>query len=100
MHWVAKCVKHFLPARKIRFAAFKPKLFNGNRVKPFFVKHHGNGVKNIAVVVFNNAFFFHIAEKRDFVSYIIGKRVLRAAHDNIRVNTQRKHFFNAVLSGL
>ncbi len=97
---VSERLQHLVPVRKIRFAAFQAEFFNRNIIQPLFVQHDRHGIKNIAVVIFNNAILFHIAEKRNLISYIIGKRMLCAAHDNIRMYAERKHFLNAVLGGL
>ena len=63
-------------------------------------KHHRHGIKNVAVVVFNYTFLVYISEKRNFIFNIVCKRMLSSANNNVRADTDRKHFLNRVLSRL
>ena len=87
-----------LPIRKVTLATFNAELFNYNIIHTLLFKHHRHGIKNVAVVVFNYTFLVNITEKCNFIFNIVCKRMLRSANNNVRADTDRKHFFNRVLS--
>ena len=89
-----------LPIRKVTLAAFNAEFFNYNIIHTLLFKHHRHGIKNVAVVVFNYTFLVNITEKRNFIFNIVCKRMLRSANNNVRADTDRKHFLNRVLSRL
>ena len=86
--------------RKVGIALFKRKLFEYDAAKAAFFKHEGNIIEGAGVKVFNNAFFRNVAEQPDLCADAAIERIITAANEDIRLNTDTLQFFDGMLSGL
>ena len=89
----------FFPRSEVEFASeFK---FSANDlVESVVVKHYRRLIKAVERYVRDYAIGFNVAEKRDFLSQVVAYVGIGTGDDNVRVNTERLKFFNAVLSWL
>ena len=69
-------------------------------VQPFSRKLHGNGIDGVHVLHGNDAGFGDVAEQRDFLFQLFGNVAVAAAQQNVRLDSDAQHFFDAVLRGL
>ena len=97
---ISQSPKHLLPICQILLRCFNSQFLEHNAVHILFLEHHRYGIKNIAVIVFNNTFLVNITEKRNFVFDIVRHMMLATANDNIGVNTEGEHFLNRMLRRL
>ena len=97
---VFNAVEHFVPVGQIGFARVYAKLAANNIGKVIFFKHNRRFIKHGNSHIFNNAIGLYIAEKGNFLEYIIFKRLVAAQHYNIRVNAHALQFLNRVLGRL
>ena len=62
--------------------------------------HLGNLVQIVSVVGRDNRLFLHIGEQRNFLALLLRQRLLGAAHQNVRLYTDRTQFLDRVLRRL
>ena len=70
------------------------------RVEAFAAELDGHGVNGVDVFHGNDAGFGDVAEQRDFLLQVAGNVAIAAAKQNVGLNADAEHFFDAVLRRL
>ena len=93
-------VNHSLPIFHFRGRLRQVQFFQNNFVQAFSLHNQRHFINSSCRAIFNNSVFVHVAEQRNFFLHISGNRKLSPANQNVRLNTNRTKFLDAVLRRL
>ena len=93
-------VNHAPPFFKLGRSLRQIQLVEDDFIKPLAFHDKRHFINRFRRPIFYDCVFVHVAEQRDFFLKLTGYRIIRPANQNIRLNTNRPQFLDAVLSWL
>ena len=78
-----------LPLAEIGGRQIEPQLFRDDLIQALLVHHGRDLVQVVGIVGRNNGVGRHVRKQRDLLALLLGQRILRAAHEDVGLNTDR-----------
>ena len=85
------------PLRQVCGGQVETQLTCDDVIEPLLIHHCRNLVEIIDIVGRDDGSLLDVRKQRDFLALLVGQRLLRSAHENVRLNTDRTQFLDRVL---
>ena len=90
-------VNNFFPLGQIGFSHIQLQLLTNDFVYALVVQQFWNFVNAVFIRATDDGALFHITEQGNFAFFIFWQHVFHAAHQDVRLQTNRTHFFDRML---
>src|SRR5690348_59792 len=97
---VVNAVYQIFPGTQVALARFNVQVSQYQGIYFFAREHQGHFVNGRHILGGDHRFFFHVAEKRNFRLDVLAEESVRAAQENVRLDSHAQQLFYRVLRGL